>query len=419
MFFVKPCTPAPNEDPAERGRLDFIQVSSFALGFYVLLTAILDDNISLSAPITNTLFVVMVLLLMAPLAIPVKMTLYPTPAGELGMLGQAVGSPGSLNDEGGTADLTEPLLEPSGVVGSPGSLKDEEGTADITEPLLEPSGVVGSPGRLNEGHDSSDVPLLLAEGEGGVNEKRKLGEDFKFIEAVVKADFWLLFFVFFFGVGSGVTVLNNLAQIGVAQGFDDTTFLLSLFGVGNFVGRLGGGFVSERFVRSKTIPRTVWMTCTQIIMFATYLLFPSAINATFCTATGILGVCYGVQFSVMISTVSELFGLKDFGTLYNFMALGNPLGALLFSGLLAGYVYDNEATKQQGIHLYGTNVSCVGPNCFRLTFLVLAAVCFVGSILSIVLSLRIKPFYQNLYAGGSVGVLPNTNQQDQGAASAS
>ncbi|RXI05654.1 hypothetical protein DVH24_017696 [Malus domestica] len=274
-------------------------------------------------------------------------------------------------------------------------------------------------GRLNEGHDSSDVPLLLTEGEGGVNEKRKLGEDFKFIEAVVKADFWLLFFVFFFGVGSGVTVLNNLAQIGVAQGFDDTTFLLSLFGVGNFVGRLGGGFVSERFVRSKTIPRTVWMTCTQIIMFATYLLFPSAINATFCTATGILGVCYGVQFSVMISTVSELFGLKDFGTLYNFMALGNPLGALLFSGLLAGYVYDNEAAKQQGIHLYGTNVSCVGPNCFRLTFLVLAAVCFVGSILSIVLSLRIKPFYQNLYSGGSVGVLPNTNQQDQGAASAS
>ncbi|KAM2843406.1 hypothetical protein COP1_026121 [Malus domestica] len=393
MFFVRPCTPAPNEDPAERGRLDFIQVSSFALGCYVLLTAILDDNISLSAPITNTLFIVMVLLLMAPLAIPVKMTLYPTPAGELGMLGQAVGSPGSL--------------------------KDEEGTADITEPLLEPSGVVGSPGRLNEGHDSLDVPLLLAEGEGGVNEKRKLGEDFKFIEAVVKADFWLLFFVFFFGVGSGVTVLNNLAQIGVAQGFDDTTFLLSLFGVGNFVGRLGGGFVSERFVKSKTIPRTVWMTCTQIIMFATYLLFPSAINATFCTATGILGVCYGVQFSVMISTVSELFGLKDFGTLYNFMALGNPLGALLFSGLLAGYVYDNEATKQQGIHLYGTNVSCVGPNCFRLTFLVLAAVCFVGSILSIVLSLRIKPFYQNLYAGGSVGVLPNTNQQDQGAASAS
>ncbi|XP_068345052.1 protein NUCLEAR FUSION DEFECTIVE 4-like [Pyrus communis] len=419
MFFVRPCTPAPNEDPAESGRLDFIQVSSLVLGFYVLSTAIVDDNISLSAPIANTLFVVMVLLLMAPLAIPVKMTLYPTPAGELGMLGQAVGSPGSLNDEGGTAGITEPLLEPSGVVGSPGSLNDEEGTADITEPLLEPSGVVGSSGRLNEGHDSSDVPLLVAEGEGGVKEKRKLGEDFKFSEAVVTVDFWLLFFVFFFGVGSGVTVLNNLAQIGIAQGFDDTTFLLSLFGVGNFVGRLGGGFVSELFVRSKTIPRTVWMTCTQIIMFATYLLFASAINATFYPATGILGACYGVQFSVMISTVSELFGLKDIGTFYNFMALGNPLGALLFSGLLAGYVYDNEAAKQQGIHLHGTNVTCVGPNCFRLTFLVLAAVCFVGSILSIVLSLRIKPFYQNLFAGGSVGVLPDTNQQDQGAASAS
>ena len=261
MFFVRPCTPAPNEDPAERGRLDFIQASSFALGFYVLTTAILDDNISLSAPITNMLFVIMVLLLMAPLGIPVKMALYPTPAGELGMLGQAVGSPGSLNNEGGTADITEPLLQPSGAVGSPGSLNNEGGTADIIEPLPEPSGVVGSSGRLNEGHDSSDVPSLHAEGEGAVKEERKLGEDFKLSEAVVKAEFWLLFFVFFFGVGSGVTVLNNLAQIGIAQGFDDTTFLLSLFGVGNFAGRLVGGLVSECFVKSVTL--SLWLIYLQ------------------------------------------------------------------------------------------------------------------------------------------------------------
>ncbi|XP_068343345.1 protein NUCLEAR FUSION DEFECTIVE 4-like [Pyrus communis] len=385
MYFVWPCTPASSEDPAERGNFLFIQVASVVLGLYVLSTTILDDTISLSAPITNTFVVIMVLLLMAPLAIPVKMTLYPTRTSKSGMLGQAVGSSGSLNDE--------------------------EGTADKTEPLMKPSSSTASLGSLNEGYDSSDVALLLAEGEGAVKRKRRprRGEDFKFSEAVVKADFWLLFFVYFFGVGSGVTVLNNLAQIGIAQGFHDTTVLLSLFSFGNFVGRLGGGVVSEHFVRSKTIPRTVWMTCTQIIMIATYLLFASAISATFYPATALLGICYGVQFSVMIPTVSELFGLRDFGIFYNFMSLGNPLGALLFSGLLAGYVYDNEAAKQHGVHLYGTNVSCVGPNCFRLTFLVLAAVCGVGTILSIVLSLRIKPVYQMLYSGGSFRVLPSTN----------
>ena len=65
----------------------------------------------------------------------------------------------------------------------------------------------------------------------------------------MKADFWLLFFVYFVGVGTGVTVLNNLAQIGIAQGEEDTTTLLSIFSFCNFVGRLSGGVVSEHFVR--------------------------------------------------------------------------------------------------------------------------------------------------------------------------
>jgi predicted MFS family arabinose efflux permease len=67
---------------------------------------------------------------------------------------------------------------------------------------------------------------------------------------LVKADFWLLFIVYFCGVGTGVTVLNNLAQVGMAVGADDTTILLCLFGFCNFVGRILGGSVSEYFVRS-------------------------------------------------------------------------------------------------------------------------------------------------------------------------
>ncbi|KAG6769277.1 hypothetical protein POTOM_024897 [Populus tomentosa] len=257
------------------------------------------------------------------------------------------------------------------------------------------------------------------------------------------ADFWLLFFVYFVGVGSGVTVLNNLAQIGIAQGVHDTTILLSLFSFCNFVGRLGGDIDARRRrkhmhkkhsscsakmsyecylsyfhellslahpqISSKTIPRTIWMTCTQVMMIITYLLFASAIDGILYAATALLGICYGVQFSIMIPTVSELFGLKHFGLFYNFMSLGNPLGAFLFSGLLAGYVYDNEAAKQQVPNLLSSSsISCLGPNCFRLTFLVLAGACGLGSILSIILTMRIRPVYEMLYAGGSFR-LPQTS----------
>ncbi|RZC69541.1 hypothetical protein C5167_032728 [Papaver somniferum] len=171
--------------------------------------------------------------------------------------------------------------------------------------------------------------------------------------------------VYFLGVGSGVTVLNNLAQIGIAQGTSDTAILLSIFSFGNFLGRLGGGVVSEHFVRSKTIPRTVWMTVSQLVMAIAYLLFASALNGTLFAATALLGVCYGVQFSVMVPTASELFGLKHFGVIYNFMLLGNPLGAVIFSGGLAGYLYDKEVEKQQqqGVDgmIFASSVSCLGP----------------------------------------------------------
>ncbi|KAK7330014.1 hypothetical protein VNO77_24199 [Canavalia gladiata] len=386
MFLVRPCTPASGQDSDEKGHFLFIQCSSVALGVYILATTILGNFLSISDMVSYILLSVTILLLMAPLAIPIKMTLCPRKASESETTEQQVGSSDFLIQNGKENNNIEPLLSSSSSTGGLGSFNDADGS-------------------------SSEVAMLLAEGEGAVRKKRrpKRGEDFKFTEALVKADFWLLFFVYFVGVGTGVTVLNNLAQIGIARGVEDTTILLSLFSFFNFVGRLGGGVVSEHFVRTKMIPRTVWMTCTQVIMIILYLLFAYAVNGTLYPTIAVLGVCYGVQFSIVIPTVSELFGLKHFGLFFNFMSLGNPLGAFLFSALLAGYIYDNEATKQQVVGLVASSVSCVGPNCFKLTFLTLAGVCIAGSISSIVLTIRIKPVYQMLYSGGSFRQPPTSS----------
>ncbi|XP_024983891.1 protein NUCLEAR FUSION DEFECTIVE 4-like isoform X1 [Cynara cardunculus var. scolymus] len=350
MYFVKPCVPSSADNSSDHAYFLFIQAASIMLGIYLLTTTILSDMFSLSSLISWTFLVFMVILLMAPLAIPIKMTFYPS-------------TPPDIN-------------------------KVQE---IRTDPLLEPTSSRTDPGSYDENDGLSDVDSLLAE-------RRRLrprrGDDFKFSEALIKADFWLLFLVYFVGVGSGVTVLNNLAQIGIAQGVHNTAILLCLFGFCNFVGRLSGGAISEHFARSRSIPRTVWMTCTQVLMIVTYLMFASAIRGTLYATTSLLGICYGVQFSIMIPTTSELFGLKNFSIFYNVISLGNPLGAFLFSGLLAGNIYDYEVSKQN-------SVSCLGPNCFRLTFFVLAGLCSVGTILSIILTRRLKPVYELLYGSGS------------------
>lgn len=367
MYFVRACTPASEEDSSERVHFLFTQAASLLLAVYLLTTTILTDTLSLSAYIKYIFVAIMVILLMSPLAIPLKMTLFPANRRKID---QSTGSSGNL-------------------------IAGED--PNKTEPLLTPSSSAAHLGSFMESDYASDLDTLLAVGEGAVKKKKRprRGEDFKFREAVIKADFWLLWIVYFLGVGSGVSVLNNLAQIGVSLlQLNDATVLLSLFSFCNFLGRLGAGAVSEYFVRSKAIPRTAWMTVTQILMVITFLLYASALSGTLYAATALLGVCFGFQFAIMIPTASELFGLRHFGVIFNFMQLGNPIGALLFSGLLAGQVYDREAAKQGGS-------SCVGPDCYRLTFLVLAGVCGLGALLSIILTIRIRPVYQMLYAGGS------------------
>ncbi|XP_057465575.1 protein NUCLEAR FUSION DEFECTIVE 4-like [Actinidia eriantha] len=376
MYFIRACTPAEEEDSSEHVHFLFTQAASLCLAIYLLTTMILKDVLSLSNAICYTFVAIMIIFLMSPIAIPIKMTLFPANA-----------------------------KKPVPPVGSSDDLVSGEDDSSQIDPLLLPSSSETNLGSFYESEDVSDIDMLLAVGEGAVKKKRrpKRGEDFKFREAIVKADFWLLWLVYFLGVGSGVTVLNNLAQIGVALGVDDTTILLCLFSFCNFLGRLGGGAVSEHFVRSKTIPRTIWMTFSQIIMIVAFLLYASALNGTLYAATGLLGICYGVQFAIMVPTSSELFGLKHFGIIFNFMQLGNPIGALLFSGLLAGYVYDAEVAKQEVS-------SCLGPNCYRLTFLVLACMCGLGTILSIILTIRIRPVYQMLYAGGSFRLPQRSNK---------
>ncbi|KAK7325273.1 hypothetical protein VNO77_29432 [Canavalia gladiata] len=371
MYFIRPCTPPSGEDSSVHVHFIFAQVASVLFASFLVITTIVTNMVSISDVVSYILIAIMIILLMTPLAIPIKMTLFPA---------------NSKNNVGSSDQLA------SG---------DD---VSMQSPLLSPSSSETHVLSFHESEDASDVEILIAEGEGAVRGKKrpKRGDDFKFFEALVKADFWLLWFAYFLGVGSGVTVLNNLAQIGVALGVEDTIILLSVFSFCNFLGRLGAGVVSEHFVRWKKLPRTFWMTSTQIIMIVAFLLYASALDGTLYAATAMLGICYGVQYSVMVPTVSELFGLKHFGVISSFMMLGNPIGALLFSVFLAGNVYDTEAEKQ------GSS-TCYGANCFRLTFLVLAGVCGFGTILNIILTLRIRPVYQMLYAGGSFRVSQTSN----------
>ncbi|KVI02403.1 Major facilitator superfamily domain, general substrate transporter [Cynara cardunculus var. scolymus] len=225
--------------------------------------------------------------------------------------------------------------------------------------------------------------LAQAAAEGAVRIKRRRGphrgEDFDLTQALIKADFWLIFISLLLGSGSGLTVIDNLGQMSQDYAY----------------------------------PRPVTMAVAQAIMAVGHLFFAMGWPGAMYIGTLLIGLGYGAHWAIVPATASELFGLKKFGALYNFLTLANPAGSLVFSGLIASYIYDSEAEKQaQQRHqlvsnstslltkLFDTNddvLKCEGSVCFFLTYMIMSGLCIIAVILSLILVRRTKVVYQNLY----------------------
>ncbi|KAM7470923.1 hypothetical protein LguiA_009106 [Lonicera macranthoides] len=256
-----------------------------------------------------------------------------------------------------------------------------------------------------EGHVTEPLshltePLLVveesvAEVEEVVLERKRpeIGEDHTIWEALRTVDFWILFSSFLCGVGTGLAVMNNMGQMGLALGYVDVSIFVSLTSIWGFFGRIISGTVSEYFIKKTGTPRPIWNAASQILMAVGYILMAMALPGSLYVGSIIVGICYGVRLAITVPTASELFGLKYYGLIYNILILNLPLGSFLFSGLLAGFLYDAQATRTAG----GGN-TCIGAHCYRLVFVVMAIACIVGFGLDVLLAIRTNVVYSKIYA---------------------
>jgi MFS family permease len=138
-------------------------------------------------------------------------------------------------------------------------------------------------------------------------------------------------------------------------------------------------------------------------MAAGHFLFAMAWPGTMYMGTFLVGLAYGAHWAIVPAAVSELFGVKHFGAMYNFLTVANPTGSLIFSGLIASTFYDYEAEKQaQMIPGMGSlaeegPLKCEGAVCFFVSSLIMSAFCVVGAGLSLVIVYRTKSVYRRLY----------------------
>ncbi|KAK3040668.1 hypothetical protein RJ639_026989 [Escallonia herrerae] len=137
------------------------------------------------------------------------------------------------------------------------------------------------------------------------------------------------------------------------------------------------------------------MAVVQVIMAVGLLYYAIGWPGAIYIVSVLIGLGYGAHWAIVPAAASELFGLKSFGALYNFLTLASPTGSLIFSGVVASGIYDYEAKQQASLKqrtsgferlLPGVSeeesLSCDGTICYSLTCGILSALCIVAVVLS-------------------------------------
>ncbi|TVU14056.1 hypothetical protein EJB05_37502 [Eragrostis curvula] len=395
MFVIRPVGGHRQARPSDKNSFMFIYTICLLLASYLVGVMLVQDFVRLSDSLVNVVTIILFVLLILPIAIPVVLTL-------------------SSKSE---HPIEESLLsEPSKGEASTSQGKEDQPEIILSEVEEEKPKEIDSlpPRERSKRIAELQAKLVQSAARGGVRIKSRphRGENFTLMQALVKTDFWLIWFSLLLGSGSGLTVIDNLGQMSQAVGFKDAHIFVSLTSIWNFLGRIGGGYFSEIIVRDHTYPRHIALAAAQILMAAGHFLFAMAWPGTMYVATFLVGLGYGAHWAIVPAAVSELFGVKHFGAMYNFLTVANPTGSLIFSGLIASNLYDYEAEKQadpqssafvsqrllqnMGFLSEGP-LKCEGPVCFFISSLIMSAFCVVGAALSLLIVQRTKKFYARLY----------------------
>ncbi|XP_051133142.1 protein NUCLEAR FUSION DEFECTIVE 4-like [Andrographis paniculata] len=267
----------------------------------------------------------------------------------------------------------------------------------------------GCPERLTDGNSSLQSPLMKdkepesqesssvsenpTDYHDGVRQRKHStpnGHELNLIQAMQTLNFWLLFVAMICGMGSGLATINNISQIGESLGYTavQRSTLVSLWSIWNFLGRFGGGYVSDIFLHRQGWARPLFMTLTLAAMTAGHIVIGSGFPGNLYIGSVLVGVCYGSQWSLMPTITSEIFGVTHMGTIFNTIAIASPLGSYMFSVRLIGYIYDREGR--------GLGNSCLGIHCFMLSFFILASVTLFGCFVALVLLMKTREIYAGI-----------------------
>eukprot|EP00050_Salpingoeca_kvevrii_P009535 m.3472 g.3472 ORF g.3472 m.3472 type:complete len:520 (-) comp2313_c0_seq1:191-1750(-) len=248
-------------------------------------------------------------------------------------------------------------------------------------------------------HDSSTEKVALLNSTS-IQEKPSSGTSateglnipqYNVVQALSGLNLYLIFFSALFGGGAGLLLINNLGQIVPAFGGskDAQNVFVSLLSVCNCGGRLLAGFAGDKLLAKFGYPRPlVFAVALGIMAISNFMIMSGSIGALF-PACVLAGLSYGAFNALVPTLISEIFGLKHFAAVYGTNALCFAIGSYAFATKLAGSVYAHHAPAG--------SKTCIGTDCYQMSFLITGTLCTLAIALSLLLMRRSRERYSLLY----------------------
>jgi MFS transporter, OFA family, oxalate/formate antiporter len=184
--------------------------------------------------------------------------------------------------------------------------------------------------------------LIIRNPHEGFIPNSKLGKkasthsaDYTWQEMLKKRSFYLIWATYLLSATAGLMLIGHVVSIVKVQtGSDKGFFLVMILAAFNTLGRILGGFISDKIGRTNALLLVFLIQAVNMFAFSFYTTIPLLI-----VGISVAGVAYGALFALFPSTTADFFGIKNLGVNYGLVFTSWGIAGII-GPILAGRVAD-------------------------------------------------------------------------------
>jgi len=179
-------------------------------------------------------------------------------------------------------------------------------------------------------------------------------------EMLQTGQFYQIWLMMVLTASAGLMIIAQVPVIAKEQGqYEKGALLVAMLAIFNTVGRLLGGFVSDKIGRPRTMVLAFLLQAANMLAFSHYnspalLIFGSSFT----------GLCYGTIFTLMPAATADFYGIRNLGVNYGLVFTGfgiaGVVGPLLGASIRDHFgAYDHAFRISAGMLVLGALLAMV------------------------------------------------------------